>query len=106
MNIENIIKIAESLDWNVSLYGNEYELRRYSPKGQDFHTYIQDVVSAKDFIDSLYKNIKYYDPSEETSLWLDDAGHGINGAPYEANDIYDDMVACKNMMLDLLNAIS
>lgn len=34
-------------------------------------------------------------------MWLDSDGHGINGAPYDMKDVYEDMEACQNMILEL-----
>ena len=42
---------------------------------------------------------------EETYLWLDNRGHGKNGAPYRMRDVLEDMEAAEKMVEDLLDAI-
>lgn len=44
-----------------------------------------------DFGTALYEYYQSYDVSYETSLWIDETGHGKNGAPYEIEDIVADM---------------
>ena len=41
-----------------------------------------------------------YDVSYETYLWLDNTGHGKNGAPYELEDILEDIKACEQYIQD------
>ncbi len=37
----------------------------------------------------------------EAYLWLDSDGHGINGAPYDMKDLYEDFEACESAIYDL-----
>ena len=41
-----------------------------------------------------------YDVSYETYLWLDNTGHGKNGAPYELEDVLEDIKACEQYIKD------
>lgn len=43
-----------------------------------------------------------YDVSEQTMLWLDEFGHGKNGAPYDMKDVYEDFEWVKNRILTLV----
>lgn len=113
-SLEWLLSLAESEDWKIrpDKSGDKilgYELENYTPKGQDLIVILQFEKSAEKpvpalLIDALRRYIESYDPSEETSLWLDNTGHGANGAPYEVIDLYNDMVAAKNMMQQLLDA--
>lgn len=48
---------------------------------------------------------KEYDVSYETYLWLDDEGHGSNGAPYDMKDVYEDMEWWKDSLENLANTL-
>ena len=54
-------------------------------------------------------NIKEYydnfDVDEEAYLWLDETGHGKNGAPYRMKDVVEDMEEAEKMIDRLLDAI-
>lgn len=95
--------IAKIKDWGWSVEKEEdrvYRIGRYSPAGQDFTRVIKGE-SVKELLDNIYQAYEDFDVSYETYLWLDDAGHGVNGAPYDMRDLYNDMESCKNMLLDL-----
>lgn len=99
--IKNLIKSAEELDWNVERAGNEFNLQKYSPAGQDFNILLYGKT-AEELIESLDEYCDDYDVSEETYKWLDSSGHGSHGAPYDMRDLYDDMEACRDMAMELL----
>jgi len=103
-DINKVVKIAEPLDWNITVNGNNFEFEKWSPAGQDFCMSIT-ADSTEDLINKLFEYYDNYDPSEEASLWLDDSGHGKNGAPYSMKDVYEDMEACQEMILELHDAI-
>lgn len=105
--IEDLIKVAEQYGWTITkdcYTENEqyYLFSKFSPYGQDFNCSISCDENPQTLIDDLARYIDNYDCSYEAYLWLDDSGHGKNGAPYEMCDVYDDMVACKEMMQELL----
>lgn len=104
--IEALVKKIEDLGWSVEKEDdNEYRLGKYSPAGQDFSIVIEgeDVEELIDSIDKAYEN---YDVSEQAYLWLDDTGHGRNGAPYEMKDVVADMEACEQMIKDLYDELN
>ena len=109
--VKDLLDKAEELGWNVSKYEDYYTLQHYSPEGQDFSfdVYMDDLGECVDertyFVDSVYRSYDEYDPSLEAYYWLDDSGHGRNGAPYEMGDVYADMKACEHMMLELWRAL-
>ena len=115
---EKIYEIAEREGWKVDYsYTDEKEteimfsFEKYSPAGQDF--YISVSVPNEDDEDIFYDNVadaiyKYwegFDVSYETYIWLDETGHGRNGAPYDMMDVYKDMEACADMTHDLWLAL-
>lgn len=81
-------------------------LETWSPKNQDFCIEFDDIRSAKDLIHRLEEYAENYDPSEEASLWVDETGHGKNGAPYDLEDILDDMKWCKKVLTDLAEVMN
>lgn len=109
MDKEKIIEIAESDSWSVSeeTYANGKGLlfSKYSPAGQDFNF----TIEPSDTFEELLERIKSYhddfDIDYETYIWLDNDGHGKNGAPYHIKDLLEDMEACKKMVLSLYNIL-
>ncbi|MDA3053227.1 hypothetical protein OFO01_07315 [Campylobacter sp. JMF_01 NE2] len=98
-------KVAEALYFNVDFTkdtnGNKSaEFSTYSPCGQDFNFSI-DYKKISDLPEEIHKYYHAYDPSYETSLWIDSEGHGKNGAPYEIGDIYEDMKWCEASIKEL-----
>lgn len=110
MNKELIAKIrevAEPLEWSVKDEGDRVRLSKYSPAGGDFSRSIyvgEDSDNIHDFIYNLREEYTNFDVSEETYVWLDNTGHGINGAPYDMKDVYEDVEACEEYILELLQA--
>lgn len=114
---EKIYEIAEREGWQVDSYYVENETKvcfsfeKYSPAGQDF--YISVSVPNEDDEDIFYNNVadaiyeywEGFDVSYETYIWLDETGHGRNGAPYDMKDLYEDMQACETMVHDLWLAL-
>ena len=115
---EKIYEIAEREGWKVDYcYVDEQEtevtfsFEKYSPAGQDF--YFEVSVQNEDDEDTFYENVaeaidtywEGFDVCYETYIWLDETGHGRNGAPYDMKDVYEDMQACEDMIHDLWLAL-
>lgn len=91
--------------WHVSDYGdNRFFFRKCSPAGQDFGFEVEGD-DIEEIADNIYRYYDDFDPSYEAYLWLDETGHGRNGAPYDMKDLYEDMVACEDMILELHDII-
>lgn len=105
MEIEELIKIAESDSWTVTEeeYSNGKGLlfSKYSPAGQDFSISTGPFESAEELINIILERYLDYDVDSEAYLWLDNDGHGKNGAPYHMRDVLEDMEACEKMISDL-----
>lgn len=89
--IDKVIELAESLDWKVTVDGNDVDFQYYTNYGQDCHMNITLTEDFDKFTDEIYSYYENYDVSEETALWIDESGHGKNGAPYDIEDILNDM---------------
>lgn len=89
--IDKVIELAENLDWNVTVDGNDVDFQYYTNYGQDCHMNITLAEDFDEFTDEIYSYYENYDVSEETALWIDESGHGKNGAPYDIEDILNDM---------------
>lgn len=106
--IKDLSRTAETFGWTLTLDDNmpptqTFLLSKTSPCGQDFNAYLMTTnYDAETLCDSLRQYIDNFDVSYETYLWLDTSGHGMNGAPYDMRDLYDDMESCKEMMQELL----
>lgn len=113
-----IYKIAERKGWQVDCYYVDeketmvnFSFEKYSPAGQDF--YFEVSVPNDDDEDIFYDNVEDaiytywegFDVCYETYIWLDETGHGRNGAPYDMKDLYEDMQACEDMIHDLWLAL-
>ena len=114
---EKIYEIAEREGWQVDYsYTDEQEtevtfsFEKYSPAGQDF--YFEVSVPNDDEEDIFYDNVadaiftywEDFDVCQETYIWLDENGHGKNGAPYDMSDVYKDTESCEKMIDDLWRA--
>ena len=102
---EKLLDKIKANGWAVSDYGNgALYFSKYSPAGQDFGFEVEG-----DDLDEIASNIyNYYDDfdvSYETYLWLDGTGHGHNGAPYDMKDLYEDMQACEDFIMELYEII-
>ena len=99
--IEEILEKIKELGWSVDEYDDCYELGTISPAGQDFIIIIYSKENIEDFIDQIYDKYNEFDVSYETYLWLDEYGHGKNGAPYDMKDVYEDTEWCEEAILEL-----
>lgn len=97
---EKVEEIAKKLEWGLQINDNYFCFSIFSSAGQDFNIEIhadtlEDLqIELSDFCDD-------FDISYEAYLWLDDTGHGKNGAPYEMIDVYKDMEECLEMSKEL-----
>jgi len=109
MTRKQIEKAAEEAGWKVTIGkrddgGYDIEFQMYTDFGQDRTEpfYVQKLEDIKHEVYDRYQN---FDPSEEASLWIDESGHGKNGAPHDMEDILDDMKevekALENLSLTL-----
>ena len=99
---KKLFEKIEKLGWKVNVESDELvSLSKYSPAGHDFYIDVDMEDNIDDFIENKYTCYDTFDVSYETYLWLDDTGHGRNGAPYDMRDLYNDMETCKNNIYKL-----
>lgn len=111
---KQIYEIAEREGWKVDYsYTDEKEteimfsFEKYSPAGRDFCFEVcvpndeYEYVIYDSVADSIYTYFEGFDVSYETYIWLDENGHGKNGAPYDMSDVYKDTESCEKMIDDL-----
>lgn len=108
---EKIVELANTQDWKVDIVDNgdgdyTFVFQKYSPAGQDF-SFEADMEenNIQYLLDNINEYFLNYDCSEEAYLWLDDTGHGCNGAPYDMKDVYEDMQACEQYVFDLYHIL-
>lgn len=102
MTEKKFIKIAEDLGWSVTKDRYDIELQFYTDYGQDFSF---SVNRKEDYVKQVYDYYNSFDPDEEALLWVDDSGHGKNGAPYRLRDIITDMEEVEEKLLELSNEL-
>lgn len=109
MEIEKLIKIAESDSWTVTeltfTNGKGLSFSKYSPAGQDFDISIESSSSFEELLEHIKEYYDNFDVDEEAYIWLDSDGHGKNGAPYRMRDVLEDMEECRRMILELYNLL-
>lgn len=66
-----------------------------APKGLDFSFEVNIGDDINDFARNIHNLFMDYDVSYETYLWLDNTGHGKHGAPYELEDVLEDIQNCE-----------
>ena len=100
-----IVKLEEH-DFSVTCdEDGEITFGKYSPAGQDFGFSV-NADTLDELLEKIGEYHYYYDPSEEAYLWLDNTGHGKNGAPYDMKDVYEDMEACKEYIWEAYEIIA
>ena len=108
---EKIVELANTQDRKVDIVDNgdgnyTFIFSKYSPAGQDF-SFESDMEenNIQYLLDNINEYFSHYDCSEEAYLWLDETGHGKNGAPYDMKDVYEDMEACEQYVFDLYHIL-
>lgn len=86
---------AEGSGWYVKQIDDYWCFSKSSPANQDCSIEI-NASTLSDLQRELENFANNFDVSSETYLWLDHDGHGINGAPYDMKDVYEDMEWFKN----------
>lgn len=107
-----IAHCAEAQGWNVEgktdyrEQSTEFEFSKFSPAGRDFSFSVTlKNADFSTFINELENFYEGYDVDYETYIWLDEEGHGKNGAPYRLRDVLEDMEAIERMIEQLLESI-
>lgn len=100
-----LIKALEAADFSIYVDNDDVRFQKYSPEGQDFNFTVSATHNLTDLFNDIYDYYDNFDPSEEAYYWLDNSGHGKNGAPYDMGDLYNDMVVCKGYIKEAAEII-
>lgn len=113
MNLVNIEKYFENklkdTEWKVSTTINESKkqvevsLEIWTPAGRDvcLEFDFKDKTTKEQISKMFQEYYESYDVSYETYLWLDNEGHGKNGAPYEMEKVLIDTQWVENELAEL-----
>lgn len=103
---KKLIAKIESLGFSVlHEEGDDYYLSKFSSAGQDFGFLIDTGEDIAEFAKNVLKYYEDFDVSYEAYLWLDETGHGRNGAPYDMKDVYEDMEECEEFISELYDLL-
>ena len=86
--------------YRTEIDGNTLTFYKTAPNGLDFSFEVDIGDDINDFARNIYETFMDYDVSYETYLWLDNTGHGKNGAPYELEDVLEDIKDCEQYIND------
>ncbi len=107
-----VVECAEAKGWkvNAGIYykeqKSEFEFQKYSPAGRDFSFSVEmRCANINSLIENMEEYYEDFDVDSEAYLWLDQSGHGRNGAPYRMRAVIEDMEATERMIERLLDAI-
>lgn len=101
-------KIINRLKNNGFTYSEDdgtHTFAKYSSYGQDFFFEVA-ANNKQELIDEVYRYYEGFDPSQEAYYWLDETGHGKNGAPYEMTAVYADMEECEQMIYNVYEILT
>lgn len=104
--VKHLLDEIERLDYSIQKEDeNVYLISNFSPCGQDCNASIDTEDDADLFVENIRDYANDFDVSYETYLWLDDTGHGTNGAPYDMKDVYEDMEWWRDSLEELANTL-
>ena len=100
---KELMETIENAEWAMTEDERYYTFEIFSPAGQDFVFDIDknEVINLETLSSEIYDYYNCFDVDEATYLWLDETGHGKNGAPYNMEDVLEDMKWCENKIYEL-----
>lgn len=113
MKLVNLEKYFEDklkdTEWNVNTTINECKkqvevsLEIWTPAGRDvcLEFEFKDKTTKEHISKTFQEYYESYDVSYETYIWLDNEGHGKNGAPYEMEKVLIDTQWVENELAEL-----
>ena len=104
---KELIELIENAEFTVSNNGNcFYEFGKFSPANHDFSFTINAGNDMSEFLHNIYTYYDDFDVSGEAYLWLDNFGHGKNGAPHDMKDVYEDFEICREYIDELYKIVN
>lgn len=107
MKLQDLLNQAEKLNWTCKEYEDYVSFTKYSPEGQEHFHEVELTLNEKgeidfhSFVEELENQSECFDVERNAMLWVDDDGHGKNGAPYHYKDLLNDMKWCKKESVKL-----
>ena len=86
--------------YHIEINNDTVTFYKTAPNGLDFSFEVDIGDDINDFSRNINNTFMDYDVSYETYLWLDNTGHGKNGAPYELEDVLEDIKDCEQYIND------
>lgn len=96
--------VCDDLGWTFNHYGDEYELEKVSPAGEDFIIY----VAENDFAGDLRRQADDFDEDEHVAMWVQARASGdyyANRSIPPVKELVEDAAAIKAMLCELAEAI-
>ena len=86
---------------------NNFKFLFFTPHAQDysFQISLSNIKSLKDLSKALVEQYHRIDLSYETYMRVNDSGHGVNGAPHDLREVYNDMETVEAMLWLLGNKL-
>ncbi len=92
--------LYENPDWSVKVIDDYVEIAPYLMSGYDWSR-VFEIKDFRDLCEQVKSLSETFDPCSETYQWLDEEGHGKDGAPYYMGAILADMEALKGSLQSL-----
>lgn len=87
--LKTLEQILNETNWEpVHEDGNSYGFRWLGGDYDGYITLTGDTM--EELAEDAYAAYENFDVDQETALWIDDDGHGKNGAPYHIRDILEE----------------
>lgn len=110
--IGNVIGIADKEGWMVTAEYRkcnpivQWRFSIFTSAGQDLNIEVEmDKRDVSTLVTNLENHYESFEPEAETMLWLDQDGHGKNGAPYHMKDVLADMEEAEKKICELYKAV-
>ena len=102
--LNKLEQLCEGTNWEPRHEdGNSYG---FCWTGGDYDGYITLTGNTlEELAEDAYKAYDNFDVDRETALWIDDEGHGRNGAPYHIKDILEEFESYEKDLEDLWSAL-
>lgn len=105
--MNRVKEVIERNHWNIIEDDNGYDLRQYSPAGEDYGFYIhkEGLETPEDFIQEIIDHWKAFDPEEHAEMWIkseSQAKPGIRILIQDADKIDEMLYDLKEDLLSLL----
>lgn len=100
--LDELVDIANELDWSCSIDENGIEFEKHSPLGEDFIFYAEGTT-PEEICDSVYDYDQGFDAEEHAEIWIENRGK--NGTPNSIRDLLDDAEAIQGMLDELQEAL-